>query len=82
MKSYKYIGEGAGIPGFAHEMHEEQIVGFSDEQLRIWREALASGVYVEIQDGGRTATQSAPRIETTSTNRKTKKADDITAEGD
>lgn len=72
MKIYKYIGDGAGIPGLPHAIPEEEAAAYGDQ----FKSALDAGLY-KLSDGGR-----AHAVETTSPSRKPKKADDTSAEGE
>lgn len=77
MKIYIYKGDGACVPGLPLTVTEEDIARFTDEQAAVWQDALAQGLYVKSSDGGLAFedTLSKPKS-------KTKKADDLTAEGD
>lgn len=48
MKIYKYIGDGAGIPGLPREISEAASASFNKEQLQALKDALAAGQYKEI----------------------------------
>ncbi len=47
MKRYRYVGEGAGVPGLPWEVTEEEakLVGASE----ILKAAIANGNYVEVK---------------------------------
>lgn len=47
MTQYKFVGNGAGIPGLSHEISQEEREKFSPEQARVFDAALASGAYVD-----------------------------------
>jgi len=53
MKTYKYIGDGAGVPGLAHEITEVEAAQLSTELAQMLKDAIASGVYIETPDAGR-----------------------------
>jgi hypothetical protein len=50
MQKYKYVGNGAGVPGLPHEITQAEIEQLNDDQAAEWREALSMGLYVEITD--------------------------------
>lgn len=61
MKKYKYIGEGAGVPGLPHEITEEQAQARGLSELL--RAAIENGSYIEIKPG---AQKSAPQVKESS----------------
>lgn len=50
MLKYKYIGDGAGVPGLPHEITQAEIDQWNDDQAREFSEALQAGLYVEVTD--------------------------------
>lgn len=50
MPKYKFVGDGAGVPGLPHEIAQAEIDQFNPEQLAEFDAALASGLYVEVTD--------------------------------
>lgn len=47
---YKFVGNGACIPGLPHEISQAEIDQFNPEQMKIWNAALSSGAYIEVVD--------------------------------
>lgn len=52
MKKYKFVGDGACVPGLPLEVSEIDIDLFNVEQKQAFDAALASGLYIE--DGAET----------------------------
>lgn len=48
MKTFIYIGDGAGVPGLPHTITEAEAAGFNGEQAQALKDALAAGQYKEI----------------------------------
>lgn len=48
MKTFIYIGDGAGVPGLPHVIAEEEAALFNSEQAQALKDALASGAYAEV----------------------------------
>lgn len=76
MKTYKFTGDGAGVPGLPHEIPEEQARAYGE----LFQSALEAGLYTLESVGVATETPQASRVE--SAPRKSKKADDTPAQGD
>ena len=45
---YKFKGDGACVPGLPLEISEEEAGLLNSEQAQVLKDALASGVYIEI----------------------------------
>ena len=76
MKIYKYAGDGAGIPGLAHQITEEEAAQFSTQLAQVLKDALAAGTYTENTVGADLRVHPEPA------SRKTKKADEPPAIGE
>jgi len=50
VKKYKYVGDGAGVPGLPHEISQAEIDQFNELQAAGWSAALSSGLYVEVAE--------------------------------
>ncbi len=50
MTKYRFIGDGAGIPGLPREVTETDLSQMNDEQRAELDEALAMGFYIEIEN--------------------------------
>ena len=48
MKTFIYIGDGAGVPGLPHTITEAEAAGFNSLQAQALKDALAAGQYAEI----------------------------------
>jgi hypothetical protein len=45
MNRYKFVGDGAGVPGLPHEISQEEIDLFSPGLKKVFEDALAAGSY-------------------------------------
>lgn len=48
MKSFRYVGNGAGVPGLPHEITDEGAKALGVEELL--KEAVNNGSYVEVNE--------------------------------
>lgn len=83
MTIYKYIGDGAGIPGLPHQVTDADIAAFDPEQVKAWQAALESKQYAaqnESVGAGSSRPDNAGSARPAS--RTTKKAEPLTAEGE
>lgn len=74
MKIYKYIGDGAGIPGLPHAIPEDEAAEYG----AVFQSALEAGAYKLESSAGAGASRPEPER----ASRKNKKADDSAAEGE
>lgn len=76
MKIYKYIGDGAGVPGLPHEIPEAESAAYGDQL----KSALEAGLYK--LESVAPSVNEAPFRSAQEEKRKSKKADEPSAEGD
>lgn len=53
MKSFRYVGNGAGVPGLPHEITDEEARALGVDELL--KEAVNNGSYVEVSERPSTA---------------------------
>lgn len=81
MKTYKYIGDGAGVPGLPHSLTEDEAAALPPALAEQFKSTLEAGLYqITSTDALSGASRQASADE--APKRKSKKADEIAAEGD
>ena len=48
MTKYKFIGEGAGVPGLPHEITQAEVEQLTTDELNDLNDAVAMGLYIKV----------------------------------